>query len=137
MLMRQISALAGGLADLQDVILEWEEYLASGESSLPMTDVFPHSMRGAGGRFEGVLACPNPLCRGGGFEIEFLVESMISERLKERTGLLVCIGWERERGSAMERTPCTTAIGYRVRLTYRGPVGRVTQKEANGKGEAL
>ena len=119
------------------MILEWEEYSPSGGSSPPVTDVFPHSMRGAGGRFEGALACPNPLCRGGGFEVDFLVESMISEKLQERTGLLVCTGWEREQGSRMERTPCTSAIRYRIRLTYRRPVGRATQKCANGKGEAF
>ncbi len=135
--MPQIGAPAGRFPELQEMILEWEEYPPSGESSPPVTDVFPHSMRGAGGRFEGVLACPNPLCRGGGFEVDFLVESMISERLQERTGLLVCIGWEREQGSRMERTPCTSAIRYRFRLTYRGPVGRATQKGANEKGEAF
>ncbi len=82
-----------------------------------------------------MLNCPNPRCRGGGFEVEFVVESMISERLEEKAGLLVCIGWEGQQGSRTERTPCTAAIRYRIRLSYRGPVVRATHRETNGKGE--
>ncbi len=119
------------------MILEWEEYVPSGRSSPAGMGAFPHSMRTAAGRLEPVLTCSNPRCRDGGFEVEFLMESMISDRLEERMGLLVCIGWEHEQGSRVKRSPCTAAIRYRIRLTYRGSAGQATQKDANGKGEAL
>ncbi len=124
--------------EVQDVTLEWGEYLTSGEASPAGMDTFPHSSRAADGTFEPVLACPNPRCRGGGFEVEFLVESMISERLEEKTGLLVCIGWQRQQRSTTERTPCTAAIRYRIRLSYRrsSPMG-ATSRQMNGKGKAV
>jgi hypothetical protein len=84
-----------------------------------------------------MLACPNPRCRGGGFELEFTVESMVRERLTERVGLMVCVGWERAEGRRKGEAPCTKAISYRIRLRYRGPVGQATRQEINGRGEAL
>ena len=133
--MPRIGASPRRFSDLEGVSLEWEEYPSFGESASSETGTFPHSMRTAGEKFEAILACPNPRCQDGGFEVGFLVESMISDRLNERIGLLVCIGWEREQGSKTARTPCTAAIRYRVRLSYRGPVGRVPRKDMNGKGE--
>ena len=112
--------------------LEWEESVPSGEDFPARTGTFSRSMRMASGRFEPVIPCTNPRCRGGGFEVEFLVESMLSERLEERTGYLVCVGWEGEQGSRKEGTPCTKAIGYRVRLSYRGRRGRIGEKAATG-----
>ncbi len=131
--MPPISAFARRFPELQDVVLEWGEYLASGDASPGGVDTFSHSARAADGTFEPVLGCPNPLCRGGGFEIEFLMESMVSERLEEKSGLLVCVGWERQHGSKTERTPCTAAIRYRIRLSYRKPVVRATSTETNEK----
>ena len=122
---------------VQDVIFEWGAHSTGGETSPGGMDDFPHSMRAADGTFEPVLGCPNPRCRGGGFEVEFLIETMISERLEEKIGLLVCIGWEQQQGSRTERTPCTAAIRYRIRLTYRGPVVQATPRETNGKGMPL
>jgi hypothetical protein len=133
--MPPIGAFGRRFPDVQDVIFEWGVSSAGRGTSPGGMDVFPHSMRAADGTFEAVLGCPNPRCRGGGFEVEFLVESMISERLKEKIGLLVCIGWERQQGSRTERTPCMAAIRYRVRLCYREPVVQATPKEMNGKGE--
>lgn len=66
-----------------------------------------------------MLPCPNSCCRDGGFEVGEVVESMISDRLEEKAGLLVCIGWEHTKGRQMKHSPCTRAISYRIRLTYR------------------
>ncbi len=133
--MPRIGAPVHRFSDLEDVSLEWEECPSFGESAASETGTFPHSVRTVSEKCEAMLACPNPRCQDGGFEVGFLVESMISERLNERIGLLVCFGWEREQGSKMARTPCTAAIRYRIRLSYRGPVGRVPRKDMNGKGE--
>ena len=124
--------------ELKDLLLEWEECLPSGEASPAVTGAFPHSIRAAGGAVERMLSCPNPRCRGGGFEVECLVESMTSERIAERAGVLVCIGWERNAGSRREESPCTRAIRYRIRLGYSAAVGRATRRSAgeNGKGQA-
>lgn len=70
-----------------------------------------------------MLPCSNPGCRGGGFEIREVVESMVSDRQAEKAGLLVCIGWERTKGKQIEPSPCTRVISYRIRLTYRKKVG--------------
>ena len=135
--MSHIGTFARRFPELKDVILEWEECLPSGEILPQGTGPFPHSMRAAGGRFEPLLACQNPRCQGGGFEVEFLVESMMSGRQEERTGLMVCMGVEQGQGSRKDRTPCTAAIRYRIRLSYREPVGRATQEAADEQGEAL
>lgn len=134
--MPPISAFARRFPEVQDVILEWGENLASGEASPGGVHTFSHSTRAADGTFEPALGCPNPRCRGGGFDIEFLMESMVSESLEEKSGLLVCVGWERQKRSKTERTPCTAAIRYRIRVSYRKPVVRATPTETNGKDGA-
>jgi hypothetical protein len=99
--------------------VEWEEYRHSGDEPPSQSGVFSHSMRVAGGVFEPILPCSNPDCQGGGFEILEVVEWMVSNQYKEKTGLLVCIGWERTKGRQTEQSPCTRVIGYRITLTYR------------------
>ena len=123
---------------LKESFIEWEEWLPFGERSPAATGASPRSIRTAGGRVERMLSYPNPRCRGGGFELTFLVESMANERVAERTGVLVCVGWERNTGSSREESPCTTAIRYRIRLSYAGAVGQATRRWAgeNGKGQA-
>ncbi|MDE2059659.1 MAG: hypothetical protein KGL31_04285 [candidate division NC10 bacterium] len=99
--------------------VEWEECSRAGEGSPAEGGAFSHSMRAAGGAFEPMLPCSNPGCQGGGFEILEVVESMISDQCEDKAGLLVCIGWERIKGRQTEKSPCTRAISYRIRLTYR------------------
>lgn len=117
-----IAKFGGRVPDVQDGVLEWEEHLPLGENASTSSGSITHSVRAADGTFEEMLPCPNACCRGGGFEIEHLLESMLGERLEEKTGLLVCGGWE-PMGSRLEGSPCTQAIRYRIRLRYRGPVG--------------
>jgi hypothetical protein len=99
--------------------VDWEEYRHAGDEPPAQGGTFSHSMQAAGGAVEPVLPCSNPGCQDGGFEILEVVEWMVSNRHKEKTGLLVCIGWERTKGRRMEQSPCTRAISYRIRLTYR------------------
>ena len=134
--MSHIGTFARRFPELKEVMLEWEECLPSGEILPQATGPFPHSMRAATGKFAPEFACQNPRCQGGGFEVEFLVDSMVSGRQEERIGVLVCMGWEQEQGSRKDSTPCTAAIRYRIRLSYRELAGRATQKAADEKGEA-
>ncbi len=134
--MPQARAFAKRFPELKDVILEWGEYLPSGEESTVGTSAFPHSVRAASGGLDMILGCPNEHCRDGGFEVGFVLESMVRERLEERGGVLVCVGWERRAASRMGRTPCTAAIRYRFRLSYRERDRRTTQADENGEGEA-
>ena len=122
--------------ELKDLRIEWEECLPSEEGSRAVTGALAHSIREAVGKVEPILACPNPRCRGVGFEVGFLVESMTSERIEERTGVLVCVGWEGTAGSR-EALPCTRAIRFRIRLSYARRVRRATRRSAgeNGKGQ--
>jgi hypothetical protein len=121
--------------DLKDLLIEWGDYVPPGED-VPATDgPYTHSLLGSGGKVEGLVACPNPLCRGGGFEVAFLVDTMISERADERMGVLVCVGWEEGEGGTGKRSPCTRAIRYRIRLTYRRPVVGSIRETDNGKGK--
>ena len=104
---------------MEAVTVEWEECRRSGEGPPAERGAFSHVMRAAGGTFEPMLPCSNPDCRGGGLEILEVVESMVSDRWEDKTGLLVCIGWERTKGRQTEQLPCTRVISYRIKLTYR------------------
>lgn len=99
--------------------VEWEEYRSSGDEPPTESGAFSYSMQAAGGAFEPLLPCSNLSCQDGGFEILEAVEWMISNRCKEKTGLLVCIGWERIKGRQTEPSPCTRAISYQIKLIYR------------------
>lgn len=104
---------------VETVTVEWEERLRQAEGKAAARGPFSHSIPTKGGGFEPVLPCPNPRCRGGGFEVEEVMESMISDRQEVKAGLLVCIGWEQAKAKPAEPSPCTHAISYRIRLTYR------------------
>lgn len=104
---------------VEAVTVEWEESRRAGERPQAECGVFSHVVQAAGRTFEPMLPCSNPGCQGGGFEILEVVESMVSDRLEDKAGLLVCIGWEHTKGSRTEQSPCTRVINYRIRLTYR------------------
>lgn len=122
--------------ELRDLVVEWEDLLPSGGGAPVVTGAFPCSLRPAGGMVEAVLACQNPRCQEGGFEVGFLIESMIDEGVEERTGVLVCIGWEGKQGDR-RGSPCTCAISYRVRLSYTRAVRRATVQGENGKSHEV
>jgi hypothetical protein len=119
---------------LKELSIEWGEYVPRPDDPAPENGALPHSLRASGGTVDRLLACPNPLCRGGGFEIGFLVDSMIRERVEERIGVLVCIGWEADDAGSTERSPCTRAIRYRVRLGYKRAAPAPIRENGNGKG---
>jgi hypothetical protein len=118
------------LPTVEAVTVEWEECLLSGEGPPTEDGAFSHSMHAAGGTIEPLLPCSNPGCRGGGFEILDVIESMVTGRREAKAGLLVCIGWERTKDRRTEQSPCTRAISYRVRLTYRKKDG--LRRESKG-----
>ncbi|MDD5559173.1 hypothetical protein [Candidatus Methylomirabilis sp.] len=117
--MSRISNVAQRFPTVEAVTVEWEECRHSGEEPAAESGTFSHAIRVTGGTLEPILPCSNPGCQGGGFEILEAVESMVSDRQEDKTGLLVCIGWERTKGRQAEQSPCTRVISYRIRLTYR------------------
>jgi hypothetical protein len=79
-------------------------------------------MRHTAGTWQPLIACDNPACRGGGFDLASVVERMVSFRETEKAGILVCSGWEGDAApDAGEGTPCVRTIRYRLALAYRAP----------------
>jgi hypothetical protein len=126
MAMSRINGSGGRPANIDEAIFEWEEYLPLQKNFLKGSSAFTHVVRAAGGIFKEALACPDPRCVGGGFEVEVLLQSMFTERLEEKSGLLVCAGWDRRTAGMAEGVPCTRAIRYQIRVRYRGPVRLAT-----------
>lgn len=114
-----ISNLATRFPSVEALAVEWEEFHRFGEGTPVQRGTFAHSIRASTGGFAPILPCSNPGCQGGGFEILEVVESMLSDRLEEKAGLLVCIGWERTKSRQTEPSPCTQVIDYRIKVTYR------------------
>ena len=74
------------------------------------------------GSWQPVIPCGNPACRGGGFDLAWVVEGMLSFRETGKVGILVCSGWEGEGpADAAGGTPCVRTIRYRMMLAYRTP----------------
>lgn len=117
--MPHTNRLAKRFPSVETVTVEWKEHDRPEEELAPEGGAFPHSIQASTGEVEPLLPCSNPVCHGGGFEILEVVESMVGNRRHEKTGLLVCIGWEPAKGKRTEQSPCTRAIDYRMRLTYR------------------
>lgn len=117
--MPRISNVTQRFPTVEAVTVEWEECRHSGQELPTESGTFSHVIRATGGTLEPILPCSNPRCQGGGFEILEAAESMVSDRQEDKTGWLVCIGWERTKGGRAEQSPCTQVISYRIRLTYR------------------
>lgn len=101
-----------GFPELVDVAVAWLPVPGEGAE---------HLMRHSAGSWEPVLSCGNPACRGGGFDLGSVVEGMLSFREAEKTGLLVCSGWEEgEVADSEAGIPCVRAIRYRIALVYSG-----------------
>ncbi len=111
--------LAKRFPTVETVTVEWNAYHRPGEGLSPEGGAFSHAVQASTGEVEPLLPCSHPGCQGGGFEILEAVESMVSDRLEDKAGLLVCIGWERTKDGQTEQSPCTQVISYRITLTYR------------------
>ncbi|GEM_PF-6562570 len=123
MIAPRVSSVTQRLSTVGTMTIEWEECHHSGEWSPENGGVFSHIIQATSRTFEPILPCSNSGCQGGGFEILEVVESMISHRLKEMTGMLVCIGWEHTKARLSEPSPCTRAISYRIGLTSHKKAG--------------
>lgn len=118
---------------VEAVTVEWEECHHAGETPSTGHGSFSHVMRTASGAFESMLPCLHPICQDGGFEILEVVEWMVSNRQEEKSGVLVCIGWEHTTGKPTEQSPCTRVISYRIGLAYRKS-GDVRRNSATERG---
>ena len=117
--MPHVSNLTTRFPTVEAVAVEWDEYHRFGEGPPVQRGAFSHSIRATAEGFAPIPPCSNPGCQGGGFEILEVVESMLSDRLEDKAGLLVCIGWERTKSRQTEPSPCTQVIDYQIRVTYR------------------
>lgn len=72
------------------------------------------------GSWQPLIPCDNPACRGGGFDLAWVVEGMLSFRETAKAGIMVCAGWEGgEEDGAGGGIPCVRTIRYRLTLAYR------------------
>lgn len=111
------------LPQLEDAVVEWEWVTPAPSPAGEGPVGRGGAMSLKAGSLRAMLPCANPACHGGGFEVGFLVESLLLERADQRTGILVCIGWEEGAGGEAGR-PCVETISYRLCLKYRGKPGR-------------
>lgn len=95
--------------ELEDVVVEWEEL---GEDGPPMLGE-KKRMSYKAGCLQGIIRCGNPSCQGGGLEVGLAISRAVQEGQTERTGVLVCSGWEGK------EQPCIRSVTYRVQLIYK------------------
>lgn len=101
---------------LFDALVEWEEL--SGPDEQPRN----RNRRKMGfrrGNFNrGLISCGNDRCWEGGYQVDRLIEEMLSLDENERQGTLYCSG--RELGEESRRASrCRHRIAYRVVLSKR------------------
>ncbi len=101
---------------LTDAVIEWRE--RRGPEDTRAADLRKTGFR-RGNFTQGVLACSNPACHEGGYEVDRLVATMLREGEVERAGILLCSG--RETGDEVRRGPirCPYRIEYRAALTTK------------------
>jgi len=67
-----------------------------------------------------LVACSDPTCYKGGFDIYGLIQSMYRSRESERRGLLICTG-------RMEYGRCTQQVNFKAKIKY----GRVVKRSSS------
>lgn len=97
--------------NVEDAIIEWKEStLGINPSGLGRASIK---------ELGGLIQCRNPLCRRGGFEIDFELGMMIRKKETVKEDMLVCPGDE---GSPKGRRPgkrCLNGIKYKITVTYK------------------
>jgi hypothetical protein len=111
-----VSSFKTAFPTLSDALIEWRE--RRGPEDNRSGDLRKVGFR-RGNFTQGVLACSNPDCHEGGYEIDRLVADMLRAGEMEREGLLLCSG--RETGDEVRRGPvrCPYRIEYRAILTSK------------------
>lgn len=118
-----------GFPDLRDVAVTW----------VPLPEhAAEQAMQHTAGSWRPVIPCDNPDCRGGGFDLSPLVALMVSFREVEKTGLLVCSGWEGEGPpDPAAGIPCVRSIRYRLLVTYGAPAPKPPGALPRARGDDI
>jgi hypothetical protein len=122
-----VSSFKTAFPDLADALIEWRE--RKGPEDPKPGDLKKTGFR-RGNLTQGVLACSNPTCHEGGYEVDRLIAVMLSLGETERSGTLLCSG--REVAEEVRRGPirCTHRMEYTVTLTPKAEERRPeTRKE--------
>jgi hypothetical protein len=103
---------------LYDALVEWEELKGPDEKARNRNRRKMGFRRGNFNR--GLIHCGNDYCWEGGYQVDRLIEEMISLGQSDRQGTLYCSG--RELGEDSRRaTRCRHRIAYKVALSQRQP----------------
>jgi hypothetical protein len=73
-----------------------------------------HSIKGG-----GLIECSNPLCRGGGYEIDSILSEMRRLRETERKGSISCPGDEGSPKGRRRGSRCGNKIQYTLTVKYK------------------
>lgn len=111
-----VSTFKAAFPDLHDAVIEWREKRGPEDDKPgdPRTTGFRR-----GNFTQGVVACSNPICHEGGYQLDRLIADMLSQGETEREGLMLCSG--REVGEEVRRGPvrCPYRIDYRSILSRK------------------
>jgi hypothetical protein len=102
--------------DLGDASIEWSELTGPADERRGETRKTGFKR---GNFTSGVLACSNPNCHEGGYQIDRLVADMLRAEEMEREGIMLCSG--RETGEEVRRGPvrCPHRILFKAILSPR------------------
>jgi hypothetical protein len=111
-----VSTFKSAFPQLQDALVEWRE--RRGPDDERQGDLRKTGAR-RGNFTQGVVACSNPSCHEGGYQLDRLVADMLKLGETEREGMMLCSG--RETGEEVRRGPvrCPHRIHYRATLELR------------------
>lgn len=111
-----VSSFKTAFPDLSDALVEWKEHRDPEDSK--GLEVRKTGYR-RGNFTNGLLACSNPACHEGGYQVDRLIAEMLREGETERSGVMLCTGREVSEEARRGPTRCTYRIEYTVALTPR------------------
>ncbi len=94
--------------ELQDVIIEYKQYMLGSPAGQGKDLPERHSVRNHG----GVIRCNNPLCNNGGFEVDLRISEALADP-SEEPKQMKCSGHEKM-GRGQTRS-CYSFIRYKMR----------------------
>ena|SRR5579862_3371413 len=111
-----VGSFKAAFPSLFDALIEWEELVTSDEAPRNRNRRKMGFRRGNFNR--GLIPCSDNACREGGYQVDRLIEEMLSLDETERSGVLYCSG-RRLAEESQRASRCTHRISYRMTLTKR------------------
>ncbi len=121
-----VSTFKAAFPDVHDAVVEWREKRGPEDDK-------PGELRKTGfrrGNFtQGVMACSNPMCHEGGYQLDRLIADMLSQGDTERRGLMLCSG--REVAEEVRRGPvrCPHRIEYHSTVSLKSAAEQIAEPE--------